>query len=102
VQQRINVGCEGSIVIVITPPIALKVDQKQNLMQMGISVEFVGEAQCSEEAIQSVVKGDIQLLFISPESMLNNKKFRNMLQKNKYQDHLVALVVDEAHCIQMW
>ena len=84
-----NVGCEGSIVVVITPLIALVVDQKQNLMQMGISVEFVGEAQCSEEAVQSVVKGEIQLVFISPESMLNNK-FRNMLQKIKYQDHLIA------------
>ena len=87
--------------IVITPLIALMVDQKQNLIQMGISVEFVGEAQCSEEAVQSVVKGEIQLVFISPESMLNNK-FRNMLQKNKYQDHLVALVVEEVHCVQMW
>ena len=84
-----NAGCEGSIVIVITPLIALMVDQKQNLIQMGISVEFVGEAQCSEEAVQSVVKGEIQLVFISPESMLNNK-FRNMLQKIKYQDHLIA------------
>ena len=87
--------------IVITPLIALMVDQKQNLMQMGVSVEFIGEAQCSEEAVQSVVKGEIQLVFISPESMLNNK-FRNMLQKNKYQDHLVALVVEEVHCVQMW
>jgi len=76
-------------VIVITPLIALMVDQKQNLMQMGVSVEFIGEAQCSEEAVQSVVKGEIQLVFISPESMLNNK-FRNMLQKIKYQDHLIA------------
>jgi len=41
------------------------------------------------------------MVFISPESMLNNKKFRNMLQKNKYLDLLVALVVDEAHYVQM-
>ena len=40
-----NVGCEGSIVIVITPLIALMVDQKRNLMQMGISVEFVGSTK---------------------------------------------------------
>jgi len=93
-----NVGCEGSIVIVITPLIAVMIDQKQNLMQMGISVEFFSEAQCSEETIQSVVKGDIQLASIITRKLLNNKKFQNMLQKNKYQDHLVALVVDEVHC----
>lgn len=73
-------GCKGSIVVVITPLIALMVDQKQNLMRMGISVDFVGEAQDSEEAIRSVVRGDVQLVYISPESMLNNKKFCNMLQ----------------------
>ena len=78
------------------------IDQKQNLMRMGISVDFVGEAQDSDEAIRSVIRGDIQLVFISPESILNNKKFCNMLQRNKYQEHLVALIVDEAHCVQMW
>jgi len=40
-----NVGRQGSIVIVITPLIALMVDQKRNLIQMGMSVEFVGEVQ---------------------------------------------------------
>lgn len=78
------------------------IDQKQNLMRMGISVDFVGEAQDSDEAIRSVIRGDIQLVFISPESILNNKKFCNMLQRNKYQEHLVGLIVDEAHCVQMW
>jgi len=59
------IGREGSIVIVITPLIALMVDQKRNFKRMGMSVEFVGKAQDDEEAIQSVLKGDIQLVYIS-------------------------------------
>jgi len=78
------------------------VDQKRNFKHVGISVEFVGKAQDNEEAIQSVLRGDIQLVYISPEFILNNKKFCNMLQQSKYQDHLVALVVEKAHCFQMW
>ena len=65
--------------VFITTLIALMIDQKQNIMRMGISVDFVGEAQ---QAIRSVVRGDIQLAYISPESILN-KKFCNMLQKSK-------------------
>ena len=78
------------------------VDQKRNFMHMGITVEFVGDSQDNGVAIKSVLKGDVQLLYISPESILNNKKFRYMLQKCRYQEKLVALIVDEAHCVQMW
>ena len=88
--------------MIVTPPIALMMDQKQCFEHKGIAVQFVGEAQDDERAVMAVLKGEIQLVYISPECMLNNKKFRSMLQKSVYQERLVALVVDEAHCIQMW
>jgi len=75
------------------------VNQKQNFKRMGMLVEFVGKAQDDKEAIQSVLRGDIQLVYISPVCILNSKKFCNMLQKSKYQEHLV---VDEAHCSLIW
>ena len=39
---------------------------------------------------------------ISPESILNNKKFRAMLQKEIYKEKLRVLVIDEAHCVKLW
>ena len=102
VNYALIVGRKGSIAVIITPLIALMIDQKRSFKHRGITVEFVGEAQNDEKAAMSVLKGEIQLVYISPESILNNKKFRNMLQKSVYQERLVALVVDEAHCIQMW
>ena len=95
-------GCTGSIVVVITPLIVLMVDQKKNFVPTGLSVEFVGEAQDDDAAIRRVLKGNVQLVYISPENILNNKRFRDMLHKSSYQQRLVAIVVDEAHCIQMW
>ena len=95
-------GRKGSIAVIITPLIALMMDQKRSFMHRGITVEFVGEAQDDENATMHILKGEIQLVYISPECILNNKKFRTMLQKSVYQERLVALVVDEAHCIQMW
>ena len=61
-----------------------------------------GEAQIDQAIIQKVLDGDLQLLFISPESLLNNKKFRSMLLKGHYKERLIALAVDEAHCIKTW
>lgn len=88
--------------MIITPLIALMIDQKRSFQNKGITVEFVGDAQNDEKVIAAVLHGEIQLVYISPESLLNNKKFRTMLLKEVYQEKLVALAVDEAHCIQMW
>ena len=99
---NVNEGCAGSIVVVITPLIALMVDQKKNFAPTGVSVEFVGKAQDDNTAVKRVLKGEVQLVYISPENILNNRRFRDMLQKSNYQQRLVAVVVDEAHCVQMW
>ena len=100
--QTSPVGHNGSIVVIVTPLIALMMDQKRHFQQKGVCVEFVGEAQNDESAIAAVLNGEIQLVYISPESLLNNKRFRLMLLKDVFQEKLAALVVDEAHCIQMW
>ena len=78
------------------------VDQQQKFADKGIKAEFVGEAQTDEAVITRVLQGDLQLLYISPENLLNNPKFRSMLLTHKYKDNLVALAVDEAHCVKTW
>lgn len=77
-------------------------DQTQKLQSKGLKTEFVGEAQTDPNVVKRVLEGDLQLLFISPESLLNNEKFRSMLLTPKYKEKLVALAVDEAHCVKTW
>ena len=69
---------------------------------LGLNAEYVGMAEDDSEVVKRVLSGDIQLPFISPESILNNKRFRNMLLLQHYKDKLVAVAVDEAHCIKTW
>lgn len=78
------------------------IDQKENFMQQGLKVEFVGEAQKEESATTAVLNGDIQLVYISPESLLLNRKYRSMITTTLYQEKLRAFVVDEAHCVKFW
>ena len=78
------------------------VDQQAKFSLRGLKTEFVGEAQLNKEAEERVLRGEVQLVYISPESILSNFKFRRMLTSSVYMDNLVALVVDEAHCVKTW
>ena len=69
---------------------------------MGLSTEFVGRAQDDAAATTTVLNGTVQLVIISPENWLNNRKFRGMFEKDIYQQKMIALVVDEAHCVKLW
>jgi len=42
--------CKGSIVVCISPLIAIKKEQTERFTQLGITAEFVGEAQTSSAA----------------------------------------------------
>ena len=74
-------------------------DQRAKYSHKGLLVEFVGDEQ---ECNRRIVRGDVQLLFISPESALGNKTYRAMFLSQIYKDNLVGLIVDEAHCVQTW
>jgi len=95
-------GTKGSIVVCISPLTSIMIDQQQKFSLKGIKAEFVGEAQTDSAVINRVLKGDLQLLYISPENLLNNDKYRSMLLTTQYKENMIALAVDEAHCIKTW
>ena len=77
------------------------IDQKRILLEKGLSVEYVGEGVAPDN-LDDVLKGKVQIVYISPESLLGNVKIRKMLLNSVYSQNLVAFFVDEAHCVKMW
>ena len=78
-------------------------DQAKKFVIKGLTAAFVGEAQDDPEVVRQVLNGDAQLVFISPESLIiNNELYRNMLLTSQYKERMVALAVDEAHCVKTW
>lgn len=63
---------------------------------------FVGSEQDDMAVNDAIFKGRYQLVFISPESLIRNLRWREMLQSNVYQQNLVGLAIDEAHCVTKW
>ena len=44
----------------------------------------------------------INFLFISPEVLIESKKWRVMFREELYASKIVAFAVDEADCVKQW
>ena len=90
-----------SIVVVVSPLISLMKDQVCAMNERYMRAVFVGNC-AEEEAVVDVCDGKFQLVYMSPEALLRSEKWRDMLLSPLYGEHLVGLVVDEAHCVKKW
>ena len=76
-------------------------DQKK-IIKIGISAELISETHCDIERVRGIKEGTSQLIFMSPESLLNNKQWRDVLLSRVFTDNLVCIAIDEAHCVPKW
>ena len=90
-----------SIVIVISPLLALIQDQLASLSVKGLDVGCI-TGDSTEEQRSRVQQGCCQIVFFSPESLLSGSHWRKMLHNELYYDHTVAFTIDEAHCVKKW
>ena len=92
-----------SIAIVVSPLISLMKDQTAAFNQLGISSVCVSDKEeTSKELKQKILRGQHQLVFMSPESLFCNLLWRRMLSTSIYSKNLIAFVIDEAHCVKKW
>lgn len=89
------------LVVVVSPLIALIKDQVQALMSKGLMAAHVGEVG-EDDLHQAIHKGQYQILFFSPESLLRDVVWREMLLSPLYKKNMVGFIVDEAHCVKKW
>jgi len=90
----------GGLTIVVSPLIALMVDQVARLNALGVPAACVHSqvtAAARSESLRAAAKGDLRFLYLAPER----------LGTPGFLDTLGALsvdrfVVDEAHCISSW
>ena len=76
-------------------------DQTQIFNAKGIEAIYVGD-ELDAKSMDSVKSGKDTLVFISPEAIIGGCMWREMLRSQIYQENLVAVVVDEAHCVEKW
>ena len=54
------------------------------------------------KSTKEFMEGSMILFFFTPESLINSKRWREVLTSNIYGRRLKGLVVDEAHCVSKW
>ena len=94
-----------SIVLVISPLISLMKDQIRSLDSKGITATLVSKSSTPDDGSaveQTLYEGGYQIIFFSPEALLGEETWRDLLQTQVYKKNVVALVVDEAHLVKKW
>ena len=90
-----------AILVIICPLTSLMKDQVNYLQKLNISATYVTSDQ-PESILSSIEQGNYNLVFISPESTLNNEHWRSMLTNTVYSSCLMGIAVDKVDCITEW
>lgn len=88
------------VAIVISPLIALMQDQVDALTQLGVRANFLNSTlnyQRQQEIEQSLLKGELDLLYIAPER-LTQPATLGLFQRID----IALFAIDEAHCVSQW
>ena len=84
-------------------------DQVQSLKARGVSAAIISSS-FGEKIHKSLlakhsdlaVPGKFSLLFAAPEALIGVQAWREMMLSSPLCDQLVAIAVDEAHCVSKW
>lgn len=97
---QVSTLASDGMCIVVTPLIALMIDQVAQLKAKGIQAEAIHSGLMRDDILRildNAVFGGVKFLYLSPER-LESRLFLAKLQRMKVS----LITVDEAHCISQW
>lgn len=98
--------CEKSVCLVVSPLISLMVDQVESLRGRGVSAAILsgnkGIAGTLLASDVGIKRGMYRLLFTAPEAVISSEKWRHILVEEPLCNQVVAVAIDEAHCVSKW
>ncbi len=87
------------IVLVISPLLVIMDLQTNMLNSIGIAACCLHDESVD---INDLSAGKFQVIFGTPEAWVKTDKWRQLLGSTIYQDRVLLLVADEAHCVPKW
>ena len=98
---------QRSVVIVVSPLVSLMVDQVSRLQKEGFFSAAVlsgnhGVDKKSTASVEDILQGKFNLLYSAPEAIIGVERWRQMLMEKPLSEQIVAVIVDEVHCVYKW
>ena len=95
-----------SVVLIVCPLVSLMVDQVSELKTRGIQAAILSGNRDVEPRLTAtetdVQAGKFTHLYTSPEAVIGVDRWRRMLVESPLSEQVVAVVIDEAHCVYKW
>ena len=91
------------VVVVIWPLLSLMDDQVSKLASKDVKAGCIsGTGDSSASVLSDMVEGKVTHIFGSPEAFIGNKMWHSLFMDDAFSCRVVALAIDEAHCIVKW
>ncbi len=90
-----------SMILVISPLIALMEDQVATIHSFGTSAVYVSDVMMTKDK-ERIREGKFQVILMSPEALFSGTTWKHTLSTNIFRENLVGMIVDEAHCVKKW
>lgn len=107
VTQALSYESKG-LSIVIVPIVSLAIDQER-IAKKNIRCASDREIFCYysgvknfSDIIEAIRKQTAKLLFISPEALIKNEKFKELISEANKSRYLKNIIIDEAHMVVSW
>ena len=97
---RTNARC---LALVISPLISLMVEQVVSLRRRGVKAAIITSGTGVEKELLATDDdlSSCSLLFGAPEAVVGSR-WREEIEKSAISSRIVAVVIDEAHCVSKW
>ena len=92
-----------SVILVISPLTSLMVDQVVSLRAVGTSAAIITSGGGVQKALLAT-EDDLEtcsVLFCAPEALVGSR-WREAIEKPTISGRIVAVVIDEVHCVSKW
>ncbi|KAI8595781.1 P-loop containing nucleoside triphosphate hydrolase protein, partial [Dissophora ornata] len=91
------------ITIILSPLKTLAEEQQQKLDRLGISsIAIRWETDITKKLLNELGNGKYRAVFLCPKILITGDRLRQLWFMEPWRSSLLAVVVDEAHCISTW
>ncbi|CAA7263222.1 unnamed protein product [Cyclocybe aegerita] len=102
---HVHPSAKGKVLIMVSPLIALHdemVDTFREEFKLVATAVNSSNSGCITEKLKSIVKGDTQIILISPELLLSRRFIKEVLKNTEFKKRVLSVIIDEAHVISHW